>query len=197
MAVTELVRLAAAGAGAVLVVDDAHDADDASARLIHYLARSTLTDRVLIVIAHRPQLCSAPVQVRHSLLGRGNAVTLDLTTLQYDDVALLVRRHSPQAAPDLIEAVWTASDGLPFAVVELARTSVDGHPNAATVLPAALSEVEIDALAAAAVLGVAFDTDGFVAVTAMADDARSRSSTGRWSTGCWCARIPAMPSGMR
>ena len=42
VAVTKLVRLAAAGAGAVLVVDDAHDADDASARLIHYLARSTL-----------------------------------------------------------------------------------------------------------------------------------------------------------
>ena len=170
VAVTELVRLAAAGAGAVLVVDDAHDADDASARLLHYLARSTLTDRVLIVIAHRPKLCEALVQVRQSLLGRGNAVTLDMTTLQHDDVAMLVRRHSPQAAPELIEAVWAASDGLPFAVVELARTSIDGHPNAATVLPAALSGAEIDALAAAAVLGVAFDTDEFIAVTAMADD---------------------------
>ena len=170
VAVTELVRLAAAGAGAVLVIDDAHDADDASARLIHYLARSTLTDRVLIVIAHRPQLCPALAQVRHSLLGRGNAVTLDMTTLQYDDVAMLVLRHSPDAAPELIDTVWTASDGLPFAVVELARASVDGHPNAATVLPAALSDAEIDALAAAAVLGVAFDTDEFVAVTAMADE---------------------------
>ena len=76
---TELVRLAAAGAGAVLVVDDAHDADDASLRLIHYLARSTITDRVLIVIAHRPKLCPALAQVRQSLLGRGSAVTLDLT----------------------------------------------------------------------------------------------------------------------
>ena len=170
VAVTELVRLAAAGAGAVLVIDDAHDADDASARLIHYLARSTLTDRVLIVIAHRPQLCPALAQVRHSLLGRGNAVTLDMTTLQYDDVAMLVLRHSPDAAPELIDTVWTASDGLPFAVVELARASVDGHPNAATVLPAELSDAEIDALAAAAVLGVAFDTDEFVAVTAMADE---------------------------
>ena len=174
VAVTELVRLAAAGAGAVLVVDDAHDADDASARLIHYLARSTLTDRVLIVIAHRPKLCPALAQVRHSLLGRGNAVTLDMTTLAYDDVAVLVRRHAPEAQAELIDAVWAASDGLPFAVVELARTSVDGHANASSMLPAALSAAEIDALAAAAVLGVAFDTDEFVAVTAAAmseDDA--------------------------
>ena len=166
VAVTNLVRLAAAGAGAVLVVDDAHDADDASARLIHYLARSTLTDRVLIVIAHRPKLCPALAQVRHSLLGRGNAVTLDMTTLAYDDVAVLVRRHAPEAQAELIDAVWAASDGLPFAVVELARTSVDGHANASSMLPAALSAAEIDALAAAAVLGVAFDTDEFVAVTA-------------------------------
>src|SRR5664279_5098136 len=168
VAVTELVRLAAAGAGAVLVVDDAHDADDASARLIHYLARSTLTDRVLIVIAHRPKLCSALAQVRHSLLGRGNAVTLDMTTLAHDDVAVLVRRYAPAAQAELIDAVWAASDGLPAAVVELARTSVDGHANASTMLPAALAATEIDALAAAVVLGVAFDTDEFVAVAAVA-----------------------------
>jgi DNA-binding SARP family transcriptional activator/tetratricopeptide (TPR) repeat protein len=166
VAVTKLVRLAAAGAGAVLVVDDAHDADDASARLIHYLARSTLEDRVLIVIAHRPNLCPALAQVRHNLLGRGSAVTLDMTALAHDDVAVLVRRHAPEAQAELIDAVWAASDGLPFAVVELARTSVDGHPSASSMLPARLSAAEIDALAAAAVLGVAFDTDEFVAVTA-------------------------------
>ncbi len=170
VAVTELVRLAAAGAGAVLVIDDAHDADDASARLIHYLARSTLTDRVLIVVAHRPKLCPALAQIRHSLLGRGTAVTLDLSTLQRDDAVSLIRRHSPEAAPELVDAVWAASDGLPFAVVELARTSVDGRPNAETVLPPALSAAEIDALAAAAVLGVAFDTDEFIAVTGIAED---------------------------
>ncbi|HEY5150298.1 MAG TPA: hypothetical protein VIJ23_10835, partial [Mycobacterium sp.] len=50
----------------------------------------------------------------------------------------------------------------------LARTSVDGHPNASSMLPAALSAAEIAALAAAAVLGVAFDTDEFLAVTAVA-----------------------------
>ena len=98
VAVTNLVRLAAAGAGAVLVVDDAHDADDASARLIHYLARSTREDRVLIVIAHRPKLCPALAQVRHSLFGRGNAVTLDMTTLAHDDVAVLARHRVELAA---------------------------------------------------------------------------------------------------
>jgi DNA-binding SARP family transcriptional activator/tetratricopeptide (TPR) repeat protein len=170
VAVTKLIRLAAAGAGAVLVVDDAHEADDASARLIHYLARSTLEDRVLIVIAHRPKLCPALDQVRRSLLGRDNAVTLDMTTLAHDDVAVLVRRHAPEAQAELIDAVWAASDGLPFAVVELARTSVDGRATASSMLPTALSTGEVDALAAAAVLGVAFDTDEFVAVTAGTED---------------------------
>ena len=71
VAAAELLRLAAAGSGAVLVVDDAHDADDASMRLLHYLARSTQSDRVLIVIAHRPEMCPALAQIRQSLLGRG------------------------------------------------------------------------------------------------------------------------------
>ena len=54
VAAAELLRLAAAGAGAVLVIDDAHDADDASLRLLHYLARSTITERLLIAVGHRP-----------------------------------------------------------------------------------------------------------------------------------------------
>ena len=38
----ELLRLAASGAGAVLIVDDAHDADEASLRLLHYLSRAAV-----------------------------------------------------------------------------------------------------------------------------------------------------------
>jgi DNA-binding SARP family transcriptional activator/tetratricopeptide (TPR) repeat protein len=170
VAAAELLRLAAAGAGAALVVDDAHEADDATMRLIHYLARSTTTDRVLIVIAHRPKMCPALAQTRQSLLGRGSAVTLDLTPLPYEDVSVLVRRHAPDAPADLIDAVWSTSEGLPFAVVELTRSSVDGHPDVATMIPAALSVADIEALAAAAVLGTTFDTDEFVAVTTMTED---------------------------
>src|SRR5439155_8408864 len=54
LAAAELVRLAAAGQGLLLTVDDVHDADDGSLRLLHYLARSARGQRVCIVLAHRP-----------------------------------------------------------------------------------------------------------------------------------------------
>ena len=50
----ELLRLASSGSGAVLVVDDAQDADEASLRLLHYLSRVAVGERIVIVIAHRP-----------------------------------------------------------------------------------------------------------------------------------------------
>ena len=51
--------------------------------------------------------------------------------------------------------------------MESARTSVDGHAAESSMLPPALSDADFAALAAAAVLGVAFDTDEFVAVAAV------------------------------
>ena len=82
VAAAELLRLAAAGAGAVLVIDDAHDADDASLRLLHYLARSTVTERLLIAIGHRPVAAGVFADVRRSLLERRTAVALDLGPLR-------------------------------------------------------------------------------------------------------------------
>ena len=46
VAASELMRLAASGPGLLLVIDDGHDADDASLRLLHYLARSAAEARV-------------------------------------------------------------------------------------------------------------------------------------------------------
>src|SRR5690349_10728336 len=50
LAAAELVKLAAAGKGVLLTVDDVHDADDGSLRLLHYLARSARGQRVCIVL---------------------------------------------------------------------------------------------------------------------------------------------------
>lgn len=54
VAAAELVTLAAGDRGAVLVVDDADESDEATLRLLHYLARATATARVLIAVGHRP-----------------------------------------------------------------------------------------------------------------------------------------------
>ena len=60
VAVAELMRLAAAGRGLLLVVDDLHEADEASLRLLHYLSRCAVTEPVLIVVAHREGRRRAP-----------------------------------------------------------------------------------------------------------------------------------------
>jgi DNA-binding SARP family transcriptional activator len=165
IAAAELLRLAAAGTGALLVVDDAHDADEASLRLLHYLARSTVTERLLIAVGHRPAT-GILGDVRHSLLTRGNAAALDLVPLPPAGTAALARRHAPAADETLLDAIHEASGGLPFAVIELAR---DRTADPSSLMPANLPPPARRALSAAAVLGSTFDTDEFAGLTGLPD----------------------------
>ncbi len=167
VAAAELVRLAA-GTGVVLVVDDADQADDASLRLLHYLARSTVSERVLLVLGHRgtsPELA----QVRRSLLGRGTGVTLDLQPLPHDDVRALVRTIAPEADDALVDTVYAASGGVPLFVVELARSAAAGRDLVAESLVPPSGSDEPGSLAAAAILGSTFDTDEFIEVTGLSE----------------------------
>ena len=172
VATAELLRLAASGAGAVLVIDDAHHADDGSLRLLHYLARSTIGERLLIAVGHQPVVAGALADVRRSLLERRSAAPIDLAPLGPGEAAALVRRHHPAAEPAVLDAIYQASGGLPFAVVELARSVAADRPaSTRTLLPAGLSEPALRALALAAVLGSTFDTDEFTGLTGLSDEA--------------------------
>ena len=53
VAAAELMRVGAAGAGLLLMVDDVHEADEASLRLLHYLSRCAVDERVVLVLAYR------------------------------------------------------------------------------------------------------------------------------------------------
>jgi DNA-binding SARP family transcriptional activator len=172
VAAAELLRLAAAGSGALLVIDDAHHADSASLRLMHYLARSTFSERVLLVLAHRPQFADGLTPVRQSLLGRGTAVPLELKPLTYQEVATLTTRLAPAATDEFVDAVWSASEGLPFSVVELACAAAApaARVSATSWLPASLTPRQLQACAAAALLGNTFDTDEFLQVAGLAED---------------------------
>jgi DNA-binding SARP family transcriptional activator len=171
VAAAELLRLAAAGPGAVLVIDDAHDADDASLRLLHYLARSTVTERLLIAIGHRPVGAGVFADVRRSLLERRGAATLELGPLSAADAATLAGQYAPAADPVVLDGIYEGSGGLPFAVVELARAVATNSPAAAkTLVPAGLSASALRALTSAAVLGSAFDTDEFIGMTGLSDE---------------------------
>jgi len=175
VATAELVRLAGATTGVLLVIDDLHDADDASLRLLHYVARSTRDQRVCLLLAHRrtpvPEILA---ETRRSLLGRHGAAELELGPLAAGPAADLARRHlaAPLAAPPaadgtdgLVDRIVALSGGLPFAVAELARRA--GEPGAAldagllSGLPPATREV----LQRVAVVGLTFDTDELVALS--------------------------------
>jgi DNA-binding SARP family transcriptional activator len=164
----ELLRLASSGGGAVLVIDDAHDADEASLRLLHYLSRAAVGERIMIAIAHRPwPLRPAMDAMRRSLIGRGSSVPFDLPPLADEDVRRLASRALGEDAV-LLERVVKLAGGNPFATIELARTAgaADDRagPMGALVLRGLGGEATT-ALTRVAVLGVTFDTDEYVAMS--------------------------------
>ena len=173
VAAAELLRLAAAGSGALLIVDDAHHADDATVRLMHYLARATFSERAMIVFGHRPSISATLAEVRQSLDSRGAAATHDIGPLTRAEATSLVHCLSPTSGSDFADAVWTASAGLPYSIVQLTRNeairSAAADAMGAT-RPPSLTDDQLRACATVAVIGMTFDTDEFAAVTALSED---------------------------
>jgi DNA-binding SARP family transcriptional activator/tetratricopeptide (TPR) repeat protein len=169
----ELLRLASCGGGgAVLVVDDAHDADEASLRLLHYLSRVAAGERIAIVVAHRPwPLRPAMEAMRRSLIGRGSSVPLDLGPLSDEDIARLAERIVGDDRVTL-ERVVKLAGGNPFAALELARTGEAIDQRAGSMGALVLRGLGGDAIIAltrVAVLGAAFDTDEYVALSGIGE----------------------------
>jgi len=171
-------------AGALLVLDDLQDADDASLRLVHYLVRSLAGLPVVVLLAHRtpPGDKALPprlAEIRASLLARGVAIPVDLASLGRADTATLVARELRAAASSggsgvevgderiapLVERIWQASQGLPFTVIELARRAAANPTNLSSLDAAAVDGFPSptrDLLRRLAVAGHSFDTDEFV-----------------------------------
>jgi DNA-binding SARP family transcriptional activator/tetratricopeptide (TPR) repeat protein len=174
VAAAELLRLAAAGAGAVLAVDDVHDCDEASLRLLHYLARAGTGARVLVLLAHRTESVPPPLEaVRSSLLSRGAASEIALRPLDAAAVRDLVERHVRSPTEELLRQLAELADGRPFAVLELARHAGAGVSDLRpllTVLAEQLPRPLRDLLTRVAVAGVAFDTDEFVALSGLPEE---------------------------
>jgi DNA-binding SARP family transcriptional activator/tetratricopeptide (TPR) repeat protein len=173
VSVAELLRLASSGGGAVLVVDDAHEADEASLRLLHYLSRTAVGERIVIVVAHRPwPLRPAMDAMRRSLIGRGTSVPLDLGPLADEDIRRLAGRAIGQDRM-LLDRVVKLAGGNPFAAVELARTAAGVDDRASPMGALVLRGLGIEATAAltrVAVLGAEFDTDEYVALSGVGEE---------------------------
>jgi len=173
LAAAELVRLASATSGLLIALDDLHDADDASLRLLHYLARSTQDHCVLIVVGHRPAPDHrALAEIRASLLERHGALELPLGPLDRAAVTELVHRTAPNLDGDVVARIVELADGVPFAAVELARRAVEQQGWALSLdasLVAGLDPATREALQRVAVVGLTFDTDEFVALSGLTE----------------------------
>jgi DNA-binding SARP family transcriptional activator len=174
VAVAELLRLAAADHGVLIVLDDLHEADDATLRLTHYLARAAATDRIALLIAHRPApLSDSFEQFRASLTTRSVAGVHELAPLSPGEAAELVRSIQPDATPETVDHIVELADGSPFAAVEFARragTAPTWEQSADSIALAGLSLTARDILQRVAMLGTTFDTDEFVALTDLPDE---------------------------
>jgi tetratricopeptide (TPR) repeat protein len=175
VAVAELFRLAAATNGLLLALDDLHDADEASLRLVHYLCRSTLDERVVILVAHRPvPPGSPPAETLASLVGRHGALEIELGPLGEEETRTLIGRFVADPDDALVDQVMALAGGVPFAVAELARRAAE-EPTWGRLLDAkmmgGIPPATREILQRVAVVGMVFDTDEFVALSGLDDAA--------------------------
>ncbi|HEX5088963.1 MAG TPA: AAA family ATPase [Nocardioides sp.] len=160
VAAAELLRVAAAGSGLVLMVDDVHDADEASLRLLHYLSRFVVDERIVLVLAHREP---APVhleEVTASMASRGAGRLIELDPLDPGASQRLLVDRFPDLDPDAAEEIAQTAGGLPFLMIEMARARVSGSGSVSAMLPP-------DAMRTfqrVALLGQGFSTDELLAI---------------------------------
>jgi len=124
-AVRRLLLATAQDKPVLLIVDDAHAADDASVELLAQLAASGAP--LFVLLACRPALPALLDRHLSRMLRAGTVEAVDLGPLTQDEAALLVARCAPAPLqPDAVAGIARLAEGLPFAVVELARASAPG-----------------------------------------------------------------------
>ncbi|RYP86932.1 SARP family transcriptional regulator [Nocardioides guangzhouensis] len=165
VAAAELVRLAASGHGLLLVVDDLHEADQASLRLLHYLARVAVAEQVVVALGARPGHHLR--ELEDSLVTRGIGHVLPLAPLDEPAVRRLVAALQPDLDDETVAEIWAVSGGLPFRILEACRTARDGGGVALS----GLGGPTLEALRRVALLGSAFTTDELLAVSGLDEDA--------------------------
>ncbi len=164
-AVAELIAARAHSAPpVVLVLDDAHWCDSASAELLHYVLRLNRHRPLLTVIAYRAGEIDDNVAMAKLLRGlreEGRASEIELKALSREDVRRLVQSVSP--AVDA-ERIYAESGGNPLFALELARAAPhfgDDVPRSLTTLVRAqidrLPGPALEILRWAAVLGRTFE----------------------------------------
>jgi tetratricopeptide (TPR) repeat protein len=145
-AVVELLRSGAAENPLVLVLDDAHWADQASLELLGHLARELREDRILLLATYRQTELRQRVRLPGEIARFSRTVALQ--GLARAEIAQLVASHcSAQAAAAVVERLASITEGNPFFLDELlallrATGDLDGGAEALQTidLPASIRE---------------------------------------------------------
>jgi len=187
-AVDQLLEASRGGRPAVLMVDDIQWADDASAQVLHILARHAAQRPVLVIYAYRDEAIDGDerfAQLVESLRRDTGARRVPLARLGYADTESLVAALADAnlGAPGMAERLHRETEGNPFFLMSILQSLSEGETQlepraggASGLLPDALRAAVRARLAhvpkairplleTAAVLGRRFDFDTLLDVT--------------------------------
>ena len=187
-AVGQLLQAASGGRPSILMVDDIQWADDASAQVLHYLARHAAQRPVLVIYAYRDEAVDSDERLARlveSLRREADARHMPLARLAYADTESLVAALAAAnpGAPGLAERLHRETEGNPFFLMSILQSLSEGETQLESragggpgLLPDALRAAVRVRLAhvpkeirpmleTAAVLGRRFDFDTLLEVT--------------------------------
>jgi tetratricopeptide (TPR) repeat protein/transcriptional regulator with XRE-family HTH domain len=187
-AVDQLLEASRGARPAVLMVDDIQWADDASAQVLHYLARQAAQRPVLMIYAYRDEAIDSDehfAQLIESVRRDTHARRVPLARLGFADTESIVAALAATnfAAPGLAERLHRETEGNPFFLMSILQSLSEGETqlqsresDAPGLLPDALRAAVRVRLAhvpkairplldTAAVLGRRFDFDTLLDVT--------------------------------
>lgn len=179
-AIAETLRAASARHPLLLVIEDLHDADSATARAVSHLASELATAKLMLVVTHRAAATGAVESTLRQLRGLPYACSIELAALDAAEVGELVAAVTGQApSPDEAAAIRRRGGGNPLFVEEIARAESAGASAAG--VPERIGDLILDelarlapatrrVLATASVLGDEFELAPLVRVAATTAD---------------------------
>jgi DNA-binding NarL/FixJ family response regulator len=130
-----LVRAAAASDPLLIAIDDAHDVDPSSDRVLSFALRRLGDVPVGVLVAVRGEPASLPAEIGRAVAAMDGVVTIELGPLDAGAIGEIVAERTGEAMPSrLLAEVHSMAGGNPFFALELARSIRRGEdrPTGAT-----------------------------------------------------------------
>ena len=200
-AIRRLLLAAAPGKDVLLLVDDAHLADDADVDVIMQLAASRSAGLCVLLAIRPPAAGTALARALGRLQRSGVLQVLDLEPLPDDECRRLVARAAPAGVPDDVVGAHRAqaADGNPFAAIELARCAAAGAEGrlpggVAEAITQRLCDVPDSALSLLKWMALCSDEWDVATVEALAaGGAGAQPRVAGRRAGCGCAAAAGQP----